>query len=217
MTPLLHRLDKRNKPILPTLLKLRALVADWAEGTEPRKDYKDYSRKQGTTCALKCLCIERGVSLYENIHRFCCTLLCGKRWGNVPRPHISPISARTNCFEHANCHIYSHAHKCTGATVHVTHPARVVSPAASQLYILRTHIYTLCDSDSELRKKASLFGKADLEKPELDLFQRFFEDSFYYPYVLNFAQTLTQVALILLLLLFRSVCTLRAGAHLCFV
>ena len=56
LTPLLHRLDKRNKPILPTLLKLRALVADWADGAEPRKDYKDYSRKQGASACAVLVC-----------------------------------------------------------------------------------------------------------------------------------------------------------------
>lgn len=46
LTPLLHRVDKRNKPILPTLLKLRALAADWLDGKDATKDYKEYTRKQ---------------------------------------------------------------------------------------------------------------------------------------------------------------------------
>jgi len=129
LMPLLHRLDKRNKPILPTLLKLRALVADWSnEGTEPRKDYKEYSRKQGA------------------------------------------------------------------AAVAVKHPPRVVSAAAAQLFILRTQIGTLCDSDSELRKKASVFGKADLEKADVELLQQFYDDSFFYSYVLDYAATLREVS-----------------------
>jgi cytoplasmic FMR1 interacting protein len=127
MTPLLHRLDKRNKPILPTLLSIRALVADWAEGADPLKDYKDYSRKQG------------------------------------------------------------------GVTK-VRHPARVVGPAASQLFILRAQLSSLCDSGSELRKKTSLFGKADLEKAELEIFQLFYVDSFHYSYALNYVQTLAEAS-----------------------
>ncbi len=47
MIPLLHRIDKRNKPILTTLLKLRSIAADWLEGAENRSDYKEYSRKDG--------------------------------------------------------------------------------------------------------------------------------------------------------------------------
>jgi cytoplasmic FMR1 interacting protein len=46
LTPLLHRVDKRNKPILPTLLKIRSLAADWANGVEPANDYKEYSRNK---------------------------------------------------------------------------------------------------------------------------------------------------------------------------
>lgn len=41
LTPLLHRLDKRNKPILPTLLSIRSLVADWSEGSDPLKVRND--------------------------------------------------------------------------------------------------------------------------------------------------------------------------------
>ena len=125
LTPLLHRVDKRNKPILPTLLSIRSLVADWAEGSDPLKDYKEYSRKQH-------------------------------------------------------------------AVVKVKHPPRVVGPSPSQLFILRTQIHSLCDSDSELRRKTSIFGKADLERSELDLLQHFYADSFYYAYVLNYTHFLAQ-------------------------
>ena len=51
LTPLLHRLDKRNKPSLSTLVKLRAVAADWLNGVEPHNDYRDYSRKDGYVSA----------------------------------------------------------------------------------------------------------------------------------------------------------------------
>ncbi|KAJ1421295.1 cytoplasmic FMR1-interacting, partial [Ochromonadaceae sp. CCMP2298] len=127
LTPLLHRLDKRNKPILPTLLKLRALIADWSEGSAPGKDYKEYSRKQG-------------------------------------------------------------------AVQSVQHPARVVGAAPSQLFILRTQVGCLCDSDSEVRQKASFFGKSDLERTDVQLLQAFHADSFYFSYLLDYAHTLTAVS-----------------------
>lgn len=46
LQPLLHRADKRKNPMLPALLEIRALAADWLNGMEPREDYKSYSRKQ---------------------------------------------------------------------------------------------------------------------------------------------------------------------------
>jgi cytoplasmic FMR1 interacting protein len=57
MTPLLHRLDKRNKPILPTLLSIRALVADWSEDADPLNLYKEFSRKQVGSRAVHTSCI----------------------------------------------------------------------------------------------------------------------------------------------------------------
>jgi hypothetical protein len=45
----------------------------------------------------------------------------------------------------------------------MTHPARVVGATDTQLFILRAQVRALCDSSSEVRKKSSVFGKADLE------------------------------------------------------
>ena len=103
LTPLLHRLDKRNKPILPSLLKLRSLAADWLTGVEPRNDYRDYSRK-----------------------------------------HQGQGQGQGQC------------------------PGRVVGPADTQLFILRAQVCSLCDSGSEVRKKSSVFARADLEKTDGD-------------------------------------------------
>lgn len=51
LQPILHRVDKRNNPVLPALLDIRALAADWLDGVEPVQDYKNYSRKQGHVSA----------------------------------------------------------------------------------------------------------------------------------------------------------------------
>lgn len=127
LTPLLHRVDKRNKPILPTLLKLRALAADWLHGIEPANDYKEYSRKQGS--------------------------------------------------------VQSHAH-----------PARVVAPALSQLFILRAQVASLCDAESEVRKKSSIFSKADLERSDIELFEKFYSESFLFPYVLHYTHYVREMS-----------------------
>lgn len=47
LLPLLHRLDKRNKPILPTLINIRSMAVDWLNGIEKTFDYREYTRKQG--------------------------------------------------------------------------------------------------------------------------------------------------------------------------
>lgn len=131
LVPLLHRVDKRNKPILPTLLKVRSLVADWgvevASNAElQQQDYKSYSR-------------------------------------NKPLPPTK-------------------------------HPARVVSTATTQLFILRTQVSSLFDHGSELKKASSWFGKADLEPADEQLFERFHSESFHFNYLLDFSQTLQQVS-----------------------
>eukprot|EP01034_Spumella_vulgaris_P022832 gene22832-29006_t len=127
MIPLLHRIDKRNKPILSTLLKLRSIAADWTDGVENKSDYKDYSRNKGTN-------------------------------------------------------------------ISVQHTPRVVGTSATQLYILRLQINSLTHGTSELRSKSSMFGKSDLEKSDLELFSHFYEESFYFEYLLNYSATLSEVS-----------------------
>lgn len=51
LQPILHRVDKRKNPVLPALLDIRALAADWLNGFEPIDDYRSYSRKQGHVSA----------------------------------------------------------------------------------------------------------------------------------------------------------------------
>lgn len=126
LLPLLHRVDKRNNPILPSLLKIRSIAADWKNGEEPRRDYKTYSRKKGN--------------------------------------------------------------------ITIAHPARVVSPAATQLFMLRAQITSLYDTRSDVRRKSSIFAKADLERIDIELFVKFNIDSFYFPYLLNYSNTLRTIS-----------------------
>lgn len=51
LLPILHRLDKRNKSSLPSLLALRSIAADWNHGLEPVDNFKEYSRKKGKIAA----------------------------------------------------------------------------------------------------------------------------------------------------------------------
>jgi cytoplasmic FMR1 interacting protein len=47
LIPPLHRAHKRKRAIIDPLLKLRRLVADWPDKTEPADDYVRYSRQDG--------------------------------------------------------------------------------------------------------------------------------------------------------------------------
>jgi len=47
LLPPLHRAHKRKRAIIDPLLKLRRLVADWPDKTEPADDYVRYSRQDG--------------------------------------------------------------------------------------------------------------------------------------------------------------------------
>ena len=51
LLPVLHRMNKRKKEGLESLLALRLLHADWTDGEEPLDDYKSYSRKKGSVFA----------------------------------------------------------------------------------------------------------------------------------------------------------------------
>lgn len=107
MTPLLHRLDKRNKPILPTLLSIRSLVADWSENADPLHLYKEYSRKQ--------------VLSYSQSHSNTpfCTSLCAP-----PPPH--PTGRGVKSAAPATC-----GGPCAVAAVHPARPA--VRPVRQRL------------------------------------------------------------------------------------
>lgn len=126
LLPVLHRLDKRNKPSLPSLLALRSIAADWNHGLEPVDNFKDYSRKQGK------------------------------------------VSAK--------------------------HPARVVSTSMTQLNLIRSLIRTLNHETSELRQRNGIMGKADLEKDDVAAFDAFYYDTFFFSYMLNYAENIRELS-----------------------
>lgn len=121
LTPLLHRLDKRNKPILPTLINIRSMAVDWLDGVEKTYDYREYSRKQGRVLVK-------------------------------------------------------------------AHPPRIVGPSSSQLFLLRMEIASLFESGSEVRSSASVFSKTDLEGADVEVFEGFYNSSFFFPYLLNYTR-----------------------------
>jgi cytoplasmic FMR1 interacting protein len=124
--PVLHRIDKRKKPILSSILNIRSLAADWLNGIEPREDYKGYSRKHG---------------------------------------HLEP-----------------------------KHNPRVVSTSATQLHLLRSSVRCLFQENSEIRQKSSILGKAELEKEDILLFEQFYRDSYFFPYVLNLSGSIREMS-----------------------
>ena len=75
--------------------------------------------------------------------------------------------------------------------VHAQHPARVVSASATQLQLLRVLVRSLYDDASPYTTASTgMFGRADLERHDVKKLKEFYEDSFYYPHLLNFAPTL---------------------------
>jgi cytoplasmic FMR1 interacting protein len=79
-------------------------------------------------------------------------------------------------------------------SVHVKHQLRAVSVSNSQLYIFRSQIHAICDETSVYRQKKGLLGKADMEKEDIQSFEEFYKESFFYPYLLNFQDTLMRVS-----------------------
>lgn len=78
--------------------------------------------------------------------------------------------------------------------VDVTHPPRVVGASHTQLAIMRVQLRNLFDEDSFARKKQSIFGRAELDKEDADVLEKFYEDSRWYPYLLDYAGTIRSVS-----------------------
>ena len=78
-----------------------------------------------------------------------------------------------------------------GAVV-VTHKIRPVSIGASRMYLLRSKIHEIYDERSLYRQKNGLLAKTDLEKEDILLFQSFYKESYYFPYLLNFSNVLCE-------------------------
>ena len=81
-----------------------------------------------------------------------------------------------------------------GKIEEVLHPARVVGPGHTQLNLCRTQVRALYDEKSLGRKKQGFFGRSDLEKDDITILEKFYYDSYYYPYMLNYNGTLRSVS-----------------------
>lgn len=79
-------------------------------------------------------------------------------------------------------------------SMHIKHQLRVVSVSNSQLYMFRSQIHALCDEKSVYRQKKGLLGKADLEREDIQALETFYKESFFYPYLLNFQETLMKLS-----------------------
>lgn len=78
--------------------------------------------------------------------------------------------------------------------VNVPHQVRVVSVGAARLYLLRSKVHGVFDERSVYRLKAGLLGKADLEKDDITLLEAFYSESFFFPCLLDFHNTLREVS-----------------------
>jgi len=78
--------------------------------------------------------------------------------------------------------------------IDAVHPARVVGPTYVQLQLLRSEVFALYDEKSLARKRSGLFGKSDLDKEDVADLEQFYHESFFYPYMLDFAGTLREVS-----------------------
>ena len=78
--------------------------------------------------------------------------------------------------------------------VNTPHTIRAVAAGASRLYILRSRLHGVYDERSVYRHKVGLLGKPDLEKEDITLLETFYEQSFFYPYLLDFSNTLREVS-----------------------
>jgi cytoplasmic FMR1 interacting protein len=74
------------------------------------------------------------------------------------------------------------------------HPPRVVATSATQLHLLRSYIFSINYEKSSFRSKNGIMGKPDLEKEDVKALEQFNKDSFYFPYMLSFSDTLRCVS-----------------------
>lgn len=73
-------------------------------------------------------------------------------------------------------------------------PARVVCAGHTQLSLLRIQIRAIYDEKSSARQKQSFFGRAELEKEDVALLQKFYYDSYHYLYMLNYSGVLLSIS-----------------------
>ena len=70
----------------------------------------------------------------------------------------------------------------------------MVGPAHTQLNLLRIHIRAVYDESSSGRQKQSLFGRAELEKEDIDVLREFYYESYNFLHLLNFSSVLRSVS-----------------------
>lgn len=74
------------------------------------------------------------------------------------------------------------------------HTIRAVAAGSSRLYMLRSKLHGIYDERSVYRQKVGMLGKPDLEKEDITLLETFYDQSFFYPYLLDFANTVREVS-----------------------
>jgi cytoplasmic FMR1 interacting protein len=78
--------------------------------------------------------------------------------------------------------------------VNAAHQVRAVSAGTARLHLLRSKLHGVFDERSVYRLKAGLLGKADLEKEDITLLEAFYCESFFFPCLLDFSNTLREVS-----------------------
>jgi cytoplasmic FMR1 interacting protein len=79
-------------------------------------------------------------------------------------------------------------------SVIAVHNPRVVSTTHTQLHLLRMFIYSVYDDSSAMRQRNGLLGKADLEKEDIKMFETFYVNSYFYPYMLSLSDSIRNVS-----------------------
>ncbi len=88
---------------------------------------------------------------------------------------------------------YKQYKRAQGAVDTNVHP-RVVAPSYTQLQLLRTMVRGFYDEDSELRQSTGVLNREDLKKKDLEALREFYEQSFFFPYLLNLSGTLKNLS-----------------------
>ena len=79
-------------------------------------------------------------------------------------------------------------------SVIVNHKIRVTEISSSRLCLLRSKIHEVYHEKSLHRLKHGLLGKTDLEKDDIASLEIFYNESYYYNYLLNFHTTVREVS-----------------------
>lgn len=80
-------------------------------------------------------------------------------------------------------------------TVKSKFPSRIVGASQTQYRLLRSLVHSVYDDRSSARRKEGLFfSRTELRTDDITVFQTFYRDSFFYPYLLNLSGTLRDVS-----------------------